>query len=290
MVCRRGLDTPYEGETGNGLVAKSARRKREDVLRWVLGLLLTALLASAATSAVFLSIRNRPAGEEALKQHAASAQQQYKLLAPKLAEAAQARFPAASSPTQTRPTNVGVVFQTGPAKMGQPVPMMSVDGDTLAQGTTVPWRLAITATRPARSFARIVDIRRSTSLVNPGFVGLVELDVKTATSQREISGFLPFQPPDGFQVISQAKYTELSQDSGSNQQVFPASAKPGEVRHRFDDWRPTVPPPADLPPAVQARFHDAVVECLKAQPQVTVEKQTVTFYYSLRDARWSLQP
>jgi hypothetical protein len=270
------------------MVRKSARRKREDVLRWAVGLVLTAVLASAATSAVFLSVRHRPAGDENFKQHAATAQQQYELLAPGLTELAQAQFPAPQGTAALGLLEIEATYHTGPAEMGQSVPMVSDDGDMLAQGVSVPWRLAITSTQRRQTFVRVIDIRRSPSLANPGFVGLVELDVQTSTAQREISGFLPFQPPEGFQVISQAKYTELSQ---RQQEVeFSGSAEASETKFQFDDWRPTDPPPDDLPPLVQARFHEAVVECLKAPPQVTAGKQTVTFYYSLRDGRWSPQP
>lgn len=281
-MVRRG-EVKHEQGMGTTPVRRRGRN-REDALRWIVSLVITAVLASAVTSAVFLSVRPKPTAPSP-EEMARAARQRYDALAASLEQTA-----SAGLATNFGPPAVDVVYHTGPLQEGEVVPMVSTSENMLGEATTVPWQLSVTSTQRRRRFGRIVDIRRSASLRRPGYFGLVELEVETARRQSEASGQLPLEPPEGYEVISTAKYTELQKSDQYGREVIPASAVDEQVGYHYEEWKPVEPPPSELPETVRARFNETIVNCISADPDVVAGKQTLTFFYALADGKWMPAP
>lgn len=261
-------------------------RHPQDALRWLMGHLITAILASAVTSAVFLAARPKTPAPDPMRQRLETAREQLKTLAPELEAAAKARLDAPGA--AAGPTTVAAVYRTGAAASGDGVPMLAPDDNMLMMGESTPWQLDVTTTSPQRRFGRIVDIRESASLSRPGYLGTVELVVETQQRGSQISGSLPFAPPQGYRVISPAEYSELSQSREYN--VALASHDVEETHFQFEDWSPATPPPADLPELVQQQFNDAVLQCAATKPKKIISRETLTFYFSLSERKWTARP
>ena len=142
-----------------------------------------------------------------------------------------------------------------------------------------------------RRFARVVDIHRSPSLRRPGYIGTVELQVDRLTRAVERSGFIPAETPQGFEVITVAKYNELEESSKFERQVRPAStAREVLLEERFADWQPVSPVPENLPAAIRKDYHAALAACDSATPHVESRRETLTFYYDPQAGTWTPQP
>mgnify|MGYP007059400080 CR=1 FL=1 len=166
--------------------------------------------------------------------------------------------------------------------------MVAPDDKMLTMGGPVPWRLEVLTSSGEQQLGRVVDIRDTGSVTNPGYLGIVEVQVKTATRKLAVSGELPFEAPDGFQVITSAEYTELQ---GSQQfNVRLASTEAERWEYAFDDWAPTTPPPAELPEPVQRQFNEAIVQCTSGEPTLRVDTQRLMYFYSLRERKWMPRP
>jgi hypothetical protein len=250
-----------------------------------MGVLLAALVASAATSAVFLTVRREPPPVDPIQQKIDASKQIAQALASELAPLAKAHVASAESPAFPK---VDVTFRTHPPEAAGDVPMVAPEDNMLMKAAPTPWELEVATAGARRRFNRIIEIRDSSSVLNPGYIGVVEVLVETAQRQLAFSGEIPVEPPHGFQVITSAKYTELE---GSQQfNVRPASHQADERRYTFDDWVPATPPPAELPEEVRRQFNQAIVECSSTEPTHHVSTERLTFFYSLRERKWMPRP
>lgn len=269
---------------------RSSRKSREDVLRSVLAVVVTAILASAATSAVFLAVgssENPPA--DPVDVFASAAEQELAQLSPPLEELARLQEKQLQSQMAANGPEVEIQFDIGPAEETESVPMVSTERNMLTQGEVPHWHLSLTSKTQQWKYVRVTDIRRSPSLQYPGYIGAAQFEVTTLTRQHADSGKMPFQPPGGYEVISPAKYTELQQSSDYGREVLPAAGLEGTT-FVFDGWKPIDPPPEDLPREVQQQFNQAILTCLEAEPVASTRTETVAFYYSLRDRKWTRRP
>ena len=187
------------------------RTQSAEALRWSFGLVVTAILASAVTSAVFLSVRTAKQAPPPSDDELAHAKQQWASLAPALEAFARERADQAPSPT-----TVDVTYRVNANPPEDPVPMVAPEDHALMLGNATPWLLEIDSRSQQRQFKRILDIRRSTSLRHPGYFAVVEFEEIHAQRHHELAGTLPFQPPKGYRVISTAEYTELQESEDFN--------------------------------------------------------------------------
>ena len=129
------------------------------------------------------------------------------------------------------------------------------------------------------------------SLRHPGYWGVVELHVDRLTRRAALAGQLPAEPPQGFEVITAAKYNELEGSQQYERQVLPA-ASDNEIllQDRYENWQPTIPPPDNLPAAIGEQFHAVLAQCDSAEPQIEARRETMTFYYSPQAGTWKPQP
>ncbi len=224
-------------EDGSQRAARRPHRPRQDASRWIFGLVITAVVASAATSAVFLAVRPQPPTPDPFAARLDSAQAEMQSLAPALEQfvGQQLVDDDASS------IAIDIHYATGMPEQATSVPMVSVEGQTLTVGTRTPWRLDAVSTRHRRQFSRILDIRRSSSIARPGYIGLVELKVTRLTGAVSVSGHLPFEPPSGFQEVTLAEYTEMEESK-----KYCAAGVGRRARHRVGlvPLRPVEPGPA----------------------------------------------
>lgn len=268
------------------------RRHPQDVLRWLMGVFVIAVVASAATSAVFLTARKKTPQVDPLEQKWRTAQQVSNVLSAELEAAAKTHV---NSSGENPPTVVAVYRTETPpdergedAEDGDEVPMVDPDDNMLMKGTPTPWQLEVSTATRRRRYGQILDIRDTGSISSPGYWGIVEIIVETSQRELVVSGSLPFQPPEGFQVITPAKYTELQASQRYN--VQPVSSQIDERRFKLENWAPVVPPPAELPEAVRRQFNQAIVQCSSRDPTVDVRKERLTFFYSLRERKWTPRP
>jgi hypothetical protein len=259
-------------------------------LRWIASIVLTALIASAATSAVFLTVRSRPAPPPTAAQLAAIDGQQFSALAPSLLAAVQnelasGRLAPASGPKQV---DVIVTVEHGEAKR---VPLVSTASNMLTDSVATPWQMHIASVQEVRRFARIADIQRSSSLRQPGYIGLVELQVDRLTRVADRSGQLPATTSQEFEVITAAKYNELDESDKFERPAQTVSpAREVLLEERFVNWQPVSPVPQKLPPAISEHYHATLTECNSAEPQVESFRETICFYYDPQAGTWTPQP
>ncbi|MCA9269046.1 MAG: hypothetical protein KDA41_11275 [Planctomycetales bacterium] len=264
------------------------KRSTEDILGSALQMAITAVLASAATIAVYLAVQTRPAKNDSPEQEAATAQQKFVELAASLEAFSRASLDEAAQ--SAAPTDaVHVAYHAGPDDMSQSVPLESAAGDMLIEAPQNAWKLEVSCSQARAEFVRVLDVRRATSLREPGFFGIVEVDAETQARRAEISGRTPFEPPQGFRVITTAEYNERQGAAAGSSPVRLASAET-PLTFEWAAWKPTDPPPAELPPDVQSRLNETIVACLSAAPTTTRRKETRTYFYSLREHQWSVRP
>jgi hypothetical protein len=97
--------------------------------------------------------------------------------------------------------------------------------------------------------------------------------------------------PQGFEVITVAKYNELEESSKFERQVPPAANLVEVLLHeQFENWQPVSPVPESLPPAIREHFHATLAKCDSAEPQVETRREMLTFYYSPQAGTWTPQP
>ena len=268
---------------------RSGRRGREETLRFIAALLFAAVAASAATSAVFLAARSAER-DDSLAVSAASAQRLWEELTPSLETAAHAEASRRTQNSDALP-EVQVEYSERSADEADLVPMASGEEQTVSHADTTAWRMRIDIHQREWNSPTVVDIQRSASLKNPGFLAVVQFEVAARSRQSTVAGRLPVDPPSGYEVITPARYNELV---GSQQ--FKETTLDRSVYYRgrpaihLKQWTPADPPPAELPPAAQERFTQAVLDCLETPPNLTTKTETVNFYYSLRDGQWTPRP
>lgn len=250
-----------------------------------MGVFVSAVIASAVTSTVFLMARREPAPADPLDDYAQRSQQIAEMLSSELEAAARDHLSSDSSTSTTSSPKVNVTFFTESPPADDEVPMVAPDEQMLMKGAPVPWQLEVVTSSGERKFGRIVDIRNTGSLTHPGYVGVVEVSLQTTVRSLARSGELPMQTPEGFQVISPAEYTELEGTQKFNVQL--ASSETQQWEYTYDDWAPTTPPPPELPEEVRRQFNEAIAECTSSQPTTQVSTQRLTFFYSLRERKWT---
>ena len=248
-----------------------------------MGISISALIASAATSAIFLVARPDPPKVDPRQQHAETAREVAQMLLPELEDAAAAHLQEQPSPPGP---SVDVTYRT--EQVAGEIPMMDPEDNMLAKGGPVPWHLDVSTTVGHRKIGRILDIRDAGSVTNPGYLGIVEVQVHTSKRQLTVSGELPFHTPDGFRVITPAEYTEL--EGSQNFNVRLASSNAEQWEYRFENWAPATPPPAELPETVQQQFNAAIVNCNNGEPSRNVSTERLMFFYSLRERKWMPRP
>ena len=261
------------------------RKYPQDALRWLMGVFLSAVIASAVTSAVFIAARPSPPQVDPRDQHAAAAKEVAQLLLPELEQYALAQLES----QQPRPVSrVDVVYRTEPPIADVEVPMVAPDDNTLTKGGPIPWHLEVVSTSGERKMGRIVDIRDSGSLTNPGYIGVVEFHLETSERTLAVSGELPFAAPDGFEVITPAEYNELEESQNFSVQL--ASTEAEQWEYTFENWVPTTPPPGELPEPVKRQFNASIAQCTAAQPSMRINTERLVYFYSLRERRWMPRP
>ena len=265
-------------------VRKNRRTYPQDALRWLMGVFISAVIASAVTSAVFITARPDPPEVDPRDQHAQAASEVAQLLLPELKQFAQDDLQNQTGVD----SRIDVIFRTEPPVPEVEVPMVAPDDNMLAKGGPIPWHLDIVSTSGERTMGRIVEIRDTGSVTNPGYLGVVEVDVTTSQRKLAVSGELPFAAPDGFKVITPAEYNEL--EGSQNFSVRLASSEVEQWEYTFEDWTPTTPPPAELPEAVQRQFNESIALCTAAEPTRHVSTQRLVYFYSLRERRWTPRP
>jgi hypothetical protein len=261
-----------------------------DAMRWIAGVSLAALVASAATSAVFLAVRPKPAPPRSAAELATLDQQQFAMLAPLLEVVVQTELAHGQTIPASGPKQVDVVVELDHAA-AQRIPLVSTSSNMLTEAVATPWRMTVASVQDARHIARVVDIRRSPSLRRPGYIGVVELRVDRLTRQIEHGGQLPAETPQGFEVISLAKYNELEESQKYQRQVQPAAAgREVLLSERYENWQPVSPVPDRLPLAIADEYHAVLAACDSAAPQVETRRELVTFYYDPQAGTWTPQP
>ena len=265
---------------------RSSRRiNPQDALRWAMGMFLSAVIASAVTSAVFLAARREEPPVDHLQQRIDSSQAVIAAIAPNL-EAAAAAYVSAQAGVENRQA-VDAVYSATTASADEEVPMVAPNNNMLMRGAATHWELALKTSRTRREYARIVDIRQSASLTNPGYIATVAFTATKTEQVYRLAGETPFSAPDGFEVITPAKYTELA--ASPDYQVQPASLSQGELRFSWENWTAATQPPAELPAEVQRQFNEAVVQCSAGESTTSISEERVTFF-SLSDAKWTPRP
>src|SRR5690606_37043720 len=147
-----------------------------DAIRWIASVTVTAMLASAATSAVFLTVRPKRALPPTAAEFAAADEQEFAALAPLLEAAVQEEFARGTIIASSGPKRVDVTVELD-HNAAQRIPMVSTASNMLTEAAATPWRMNIASVQDVRRYARLVDIRRSPSLRHPGYIGIVELQV-----------------------------------------------------------------------------------------------------------------
>jgi hypothetical protein len=271
-------------------VAPQRRQAREDAIRWIASVTLAAMLASAATSAVFLAVRPKPAPPPSELQLAAKDQRQFKTLLPLLEAAVQEELARGTTVPASGPKQVDVVVEVDHTA-AQRVPMVSTTSNMLTEATVTPWRIEVASVQDVRRFARVVDIRRSPSLRHPGYVGVVEFEVDRLERHAQRTGQLPAETPPGFEVITVAKYNELEESKQFERQVVPASSlRELLLEEHYENWQPVSPVPENLPAAISQPFHAALAACDSAEPSIESRRETWSFYYHPQAGTWTPQP
>ena len=262
-------------------VRKNRRKYPQDALRWLMGVFVSAVIASAVTSAVFLTARPQPPAIEPRDQQLQTAREIAQALLPELESTARQHLQDAK---QSPAPRVHVTFRTDPPEPEVEVPMVAPEEKMLTIGGPVPWQLEVVTTSGERKLGRVVDIRDTGSVTNPGYLGIVEVAVETSTRQLAVSGELPFEEPDGFQRITPAEYTELEGNEQFNVEL--ASSESEQWEYTFENWAPATPPPKELPAEVRRQFNEAIVQCTTGTPALRVDAERLTFFYSLRERKW----
>src|SRR5690606_12858930 len=135
--------------------------------------------------------------------------QQFNVLAPSLVAAVEAELVRGKIAPASGPKQVDVLIELDHAA-AQRVPLVSTTGSNmLTEAVASPWQMRVASVQDVRRFARVVDIQRSPSLRQSGYLGIVELQVDRLTRRVERQGHLPAETPQGFEVITVAKYNEL---------------------------------------------------------------------------------
>lgn len=173
----------------------------------------------------------------------------------------------------------------------QRIPLVSTASNMLTEAITTPWRMNVTNEQDVHRLARVVDIRRSPSLREPGYIGVVELEIDRLTRRSELLGELPAQTPQGFEIITLAKYNELEETKQFQRRTEPASSQREVLLHKhYDNWQPVSPVPDELPPSIAEQYHAVLAACDSAEPTVTTHRETLSYYYSPQAGTWTPQP
>lgn len=271
-------------------MARQQSQSRNSATRWIASVVVTAVVASAATSAVFLAARPKPTPPPSAAQLAAIDAQHFAALVPQLAAAVEQELARGSVVHASGPKQVDVVV-TLDHGAAERVPMVSTASNMLTEIPATPWQMQVASVQEVRRFARVVDIHRSPSLRRPGYIGTAELQVDRLTRAADRSGLLPAEKPQGFEVITVAKYNELDGSNEFEHQVRPAStAREVLVEQRYDDWQPVSPVPEHLPVTIREDYHAALAACNSASPHVESRRETLTFYYDPQAGTWTPQP
>lgn len=270
-------------------MAQQRRPMREDAIRWIACVTLAAMLASAATSAVFLAVRPKPAPPPTAAQLAVADQRQFAALAPQLEVAVREELARGTVVSASGPKRVDVTVRAHSAEGDVRIPLVSTASNMLTASTTRLWRMDVTSTQEVRRFVRVADIRRSESLRQPGLVGIVVVHVDRLTRRAERTGPLPTHPPAGLEVITAAKVNELE---GSQQFDLPTLPAKDEIllQEQYENWQPVFPVPDKLPTPVRQHYHAALAECDSSSPHVASRREMLTFYYSPQAGTWTPQP
>ena len=265
---------------------KNRRKYPQDALRWLMGVFVSAVIASAVTSTIFLAARPQPEEVEPRDQRSEAAHEIAKTLLPELEAAAREHLQQNAG--QPRAPRVEATYRTEPPQPEVEVPMVAPEEKMLTIGGPVPWHLEVITTSGERKLGRIVDIRDTGSVTNPGYLGIVEVAVETAIRTLAISGELPFEEPAGFQRITPAEYTELESNQQFNVQL--ASSESEQWEYTFENWAPATPPPTELPAEVRRQFNETIVQCTASEPALRVDTERLTFFYSLQERKWTPRP